>query len=181
LVCALALVAVGILDRSPAAATPLTVLVSAAGPELDGPAALASFDFTLLFDAGITVQSVNFGSNLGDPADSIQEFDATVPGALTLSELSFLLDLSGQPDAFVLATLLFDVPGENLAAALASIHIDPTSPGLGDELGNAIPLSLLRVSSPDQPISPVPEPSTLTLLGSVIALVATVTRRQRRG
>jgi hypothetical protein len=180
----IAIVAVCVLEGlgGKADAAPLGVTVSVSGPEIAGSAAVGAYDLTLLFDSGIAVQSWQFGDqlHLGNPGDSLQMADDSIAGELYAGEVSFVFDLSGQLDHFTLLSIIFDVPDGNLIQAFGSIQLDQALSVIGDSLGQPLPLGVVQISSPDVPTTPVPEPSTLLLIGSGAAsLIARRVRRSR--
>jgi hypothetical protein len=170
------------LSPSPAEAAPLLVVVSASGPAIAGPTtALGDFDLHMAFNAGVTVQSVTFGSelNLGVIGNSFQLADAGTPGVLRALEISFVSPatlVALQADTFTLISVLFETGALTPAAAFASLQLQQAV--LGDAIGNPLEARRLLTVSADG-LTPVPEPATALLLGTAIASWIARSRRRR--
>ncbi|MCF8040277.1 MAG: PEP-CTERM sorting domain-containing protein [Desulfohalobiaceae bacterium] len=142
---------------------------------------VGGFDFNVLFDDTILdFDSYSLSDNLGYIGDitdpSAEALDWSVGdlggGAVHLSEVSWLGDLSFQPDSFSLATLSFT--GIDVGASL--LAFDLTSPLIiGDAWGNeicAVPLSgKIKVN-------PVPEPTTMLLFGTGMVGFGAILRKK---
>lgn len=149
---------------------PLDVAVAISGLDNDD---LGGFDLSLAFDPVVLrYQSYSLGMELADPIFGVYDLsdDSDAPsGLLQLAEAATLIDLTGQPDAFVLATVSFIAlrPGTT-ALTLSSI-------GLFDDLGD--PLAVDTVSDAS---ATVPLPSTLLLMPAGIGLLQLRRRRACR-
>lgn len=118
---------------------------------------LGGFDLDLDFDpAVIQYQSYSLGVELVDPIfgqDDFSDDSNAASGRLQLAEVSWLLDFTGQPDAFVLATLSFvaQQPGDS-PLTLSRV-------ALSDDLGGVLDVDSVAGGSVS-----VPVPGTLLLL-----------------
>lgn len=96
------------LEASGTGVVALTLGIEGLGPGVG----VGGFDFDVSFDpAVLSFSAVSFGAELGGPIFSLQDASAS-GGVVDLSELSLLPSgvlAALQPDAFVLATILFDV------------------------------------------------------------------------
>lgn len=160
-----------------------TVDVNIAGlHDSDPDEILSSFVLNVSFDSSLlNPQNVTFGSFLGGPDNSSQDFFfdlSTTSGVVTFAETSHLsdsdLDLL-QPDNFSLATLTFEAIGEGNTllsfsyADLVGLDFEP------------LPVTEGGLGSADvaiQPATNVPEPGTLMLMAS--GLVFFAARRRNR-
>jgi len=123
----------------------VAVTLAISGVEALAEPSLGSFDFDLGFDDSVlSFADVQFGTFLGGPADSLQS-EGAAGGVVDLAEVSLvfpnvlLQDL--QPDAFILATVLFDV----LVTETTTTTISLTQALLSD--GNAQAISVDPVAS----------------------------------
>lgn len=173
------------LDLMPADSTialsgsvPLSLVVSGLNADSQN---VSAYDILLAFNpAIINVTGVVFGTGLGGPSDSIQGTDPSVPGALQVFEVSFLLDaaLAGlQGDSVTLAVLNFSGVG------LGTSSVEFTSVTMvGKTDANGLPTTLepalggARVTVVERP---TPEPGSLLLL-AVGLCALTVAARVRR-
>ncbi|MCX6632133.1 MAG: cohesin domain-containing protein [Candidatus Solibacter sp.] len=155
------------------------------------PPSVSTFDLTLSFDpAVIHATGADFGLLLGDPA-WYEAFTGVVlsPDSINLAEVSLLSpsDLDAlQPASFTLATLWFQAVG----LGTTPLHFVPgTVPGVSgldvkDGLGVLMsPITSLDGTIEVTGITPVPEPSSLTLalLMGGIVFVRTAARRLGAG
>lgn len=136
---------------------------------------LAAFDLNVNYDATLlTFDSYTLTDELGslsEPAGAPDAQDWSLgddgSGTVNLSVLSYLLEFSGQPDAFTLATLSFS--GD--ADAMTSISLSEVV--LYDESGDQI--SIQNVSGTH--ICIVPIPGTIWLLGTMLGVGGIIRRR----
>ncbi len=127
---------------------------------------LGGFDMNLSFNGGVTgYQNTLFSTDLDD---SLFYGLSAVPSSngLNLSGLSLLWDFSSQLSAFKLFTLSFSADN----AGVSTLKLDDfiLSNSWGEEFASANYLAEITVT--DKPVS-VPEPGTLGLLFSALALV----------
>jgi hypothetical protein len=135
---------------------------------------LAGFDLIVNFDDTIlSFLGYTLGDGLGESMDfSLGDLDA---GMVYLSEMSFLWDLSFQPDRFSLATLSFE--GMSRGASDLFFSDVTLSDDWGDQLDAILdPSSIMIVDG----TNPVPEPTTMTLFGVGLILMAGVNRKVNR-
>ena len=83
------------------------------------------------------------------------DFRDTEPGSINLSELSFLIDFSLQPDTFTLASLTFDAM--NIGAATYGFTYTDFSDGLGNNIA-------LDITEGNVLVKAVPVTNTILLL-----------------
>lgn len=130
------------------------------------PDSLGAFDITVGFDpTRLSFTDYSFGNLLGDIglAEAVDTSAGDIGGAVSLTEVSLLpaASLDGlQPDAFVLATLDFDVI--NLAPSIVTQLSVLPGPTLSDALG--MPLSVTGLGSAS--VTGIPVPGTLFLLAA---------------
>jgi len=152
---------------------PIDVAVGITGLESDGfDEIVAAFDIDVLYDSSLLdPTSVAFGDPLlGDMLDdlffpgffSLYSDDTSTAGVWNLAGLSFLSDADlafQQGDSFVLAVLTFDVLNEGFAALDFGLDL-----ALGKDVKG-------RNNDPILPVSEVPEPGTLLLMGAGMLLL----------
>ena len=138
---------------------------------------VGAFDFNVLFnDAVLAFDSYSLTDNLGD----ISAGDASDwswgdlgGGTANLAELSWLGDLSFQPDSFTLATLSFT----GIGAGTSLLFFDSVL--ISDAWGYDI---CTIPGAGAVSVAPVPEPGTFLLLGAgILGLVAVRFRGNRKG
>lgn len=144
---------------------------------------LGTFDLIVSFDSSILqFDHAAFGDPiLGDQLDlfglgAVTFLDDAVPGQVSLSELSFDLEIdlnNMQPSTFTLATLFFISIGEG--ESLLNIADFYT---LGDAAGD--PLTLASVNSASINVKPVPEPTTMLLFTTGLIGLAGFRRRLKK-
>jgi len=148
----------------------VTITVSVSGIEALAEPSLGAFDLDLFFDATVlSYADIDFGPFLGGPADSLQSVNSGF-GLVDFAEVSLvfpnslLQDL--QPDAFVLATITFDVLATE--ETLTSVGLSQTL--LSD--GNGQQISVVPVA-PIELVAAIPEVSGAHVfgLGALVALV----------
>lgn len=145
----------------------LSVEIAISG--LDG-ADLGGFDLSLAFDpAVIQYQSYSLGTALIDPGLGQQDLtddSGAATGLLKLAEVSYLLDFSGQPEAFVLATVSF------IARQPGSSELSLSFVDLSDDFGDP-----LTVYTSNNASVTVPLPGTLLLVPAGLGLLHLRRRR----
>jgi hypothetical protein len=147
-----------------------------------GSPSLSEFDIDLTFGDPtniLTFDSLEFGLFLGDPLDATETSTSVliVPGSFVgLSEDSLLsaaaLDAL-QPSSFSLATLTF------IGSNVGTMTIGGDLFELLDTSGSALIHTFGPVGSASITVSPVPEPSTMLLLGSGLIGLAAYRRRPK--
>jgi hypothetical protein len=118
---------------------------------------LGGFDLNVRFDeAVISFVTYSLGNGLGAISSEAGDWSSGILGGgiVNLVEISYLSDLSAQPDSFTLATLSFT------GAALGNSILSFSDVTLSDAYGDRLVPSLESGS-----VSVVPEPGTLLLLG----------------
>jgi hypothetical protein len=140
---------------------------------------LSTYDLDVHFDdSHLTFENAVFGDpQLGNQLD-LQNFGAnlssaviTSPGLLNLYELSFdsVSDLNDlQADSFTLAVLTFAVISEQTS------NLEMTINTIGDANGDA-----LSAQAASSTVAPVPLPSALWLMGSVLAVICRQVNKQK--
>lgn len=153
----------------------LDLVVSGLGNS--GPDSLGAFDISVGFDPGkLTFTGYSLGDLLGDIglSEAIDASSGDVGGAVNLVEVSLLsavaLDAL-QPDAFVLATLQFDVI--NLAPSVVTQLSVLGGPVLADAFASSLAITGLGTAS----ITGVPVPGTVFLLAATVFGWLTTRRR----
>lgn len=119
---------------------------------------LAGFDIDVKFDPNLlSFSSYRLGAELTDPVFGQDDWSlgAVDSGVVNLSELSYLLDFSGQPNSFSIATITFDT----LAAGAALFNFDHFD--FTDGMGSPLQLNALNGGVR---INPVPLPGVWSLL-----------------
>jgi hypothetical protein len=115
---------------------------------------LAAYVVDLGFnDDALDFEDVSFGSELGQPGDSITDADAAA-GVVSVAETSLLSDFSGQPDVFTLFTLTFSAQALG-NSAFSFLTVDFSDPNI-----NAID------ASAGGNVNVVPDPGTAWLFVS---------------
>ena len=153
----------------------LELLVSGLGNF--GPDSLGAFDISVGYDPSrLSFTGYSLGDLLGDNglADAIDASAGDVGGAVNLAEVSLLSAASLdalQPDAFVLATLQFDVI--NLSPSVVTQLSVLAGPVLADAFASPIAVTGLGSAS----VTGVPVPGTLLLLTASVFGWLTTRRR----
>jgi hypothetical protein len=135
---------------------------------------LGAFFTEITFNNSIlSLDSVSYGSFLGDPNDPVETdiLTTTGPGLVSLDEFSFLFDFeldALQPDSFTLASLSFSGIG------LGTSTIDFGFIDLSDAVGFTINPSLAGANIS---VTSVPEPSSLLLFLIGIGFILLRTQR----
>lgn len=125
---------------------------------------LAEFSFDINYDDSIlTFDSYVLGTELTDPFWGQDDWSLGDRGGgiINLSELSWLMDFSSQPDVFRLATVSFT------GLTLGTSSLSFSNVILGDDWGDPLSADLETGT-----VSPVPEPATILLLGTGPAAVS---------
>lgn len=154
------------------------VEVVISGLTAGGDDSVGDFDLDVTYDASLlTASGVTFGTELGDGFfTSLQSFSLATSGVVDLAEISFLFDLSGQSASFTLATLSFNTVGVGTSALTFSQSI--VGDAFGVDLNPTSGTGSVTVENTGP--NPIPEPSTMLLLGTGLAgLAAWRLRRQQ--
>jgi hypothetical protein len=134
---------------------------------------LAGFDLTVNFDDTIlSFLGYSLGDGLGESMD-LSGGDSGA-GMFHIGEASLEWDLGFQPDSFSLATLSF----EGIAEGLSDLFLSDVT--LADDWGNSLQASLGNGSVLIGNTSAVPEPTTMTLFGLGLILMAGINRNMNR-
>ncbi len=144
---------------------------------------VGSFDIDLTYNSTIlSGQSITLGNGLGDPGNPLETFPVAASfagGVADISEISFLDEstLQGlQGSSFTLATLSF----QGSANGLSPLTITQSVVANGDLNTQSLTVNLETGAIQVGDLAPVPEPTTLLLVGTGTALAA-LRRRRRRG
>ena len=134
---------------------------------------LADFSIDLNYDAAVlSFTGYTLGSELTDPLWGQDDWSTgDSGGVINLSELSWLEDLSSQPDSFTLATVSFDgitVGTSALTISNLVLGSDLYLPIFADVNGGSIEVS-----------APVPEPTTMLLFGIGLLVFAGINRKKK--
>ena len=131
---------------------------------------LGAFDLNINYDSTIlSFNTYSLGDGLGDIAAGDADdwsFGDDGLGTINLAELSWLLDLSSQPDTFTLATVSFTGTGTGTSPLSFSNVI--LSDDLAGELIATTEGGSISVSSGGG-AAPVPEPATMFLMVTGLA------------
>lgn len=134
---------------------------------------LGAFDLNLNYeDTFLSFDSYVLGDGLGDidAGDAADWSQGDLGGGvINLAELSWLDDLSSQPDSFCLATVFFT------GSAVGTSSLSFSDVDLGDEWGDSITDPSLETGS----VTVVPVPTALWLLGSGLIGLVGLRRRGR--
>ena len=148
--------------------TPVTVDVVISGLNAANEI-VSAFDLDVTYDSSIlSATNVTFGLDLGDPSnfEALTAFTLSSPGVVDFAELSLLSDTDLailQGDSVTLATLGFD--SLDVGTSPLNFVLDQ----FNDVKGRNNEILPLTVGSGNVTVAPIPEPSTMFLLGSGFA------------
>lgn len=139
---------------------------------------LGAFDISINYDSTILgFNTYTLGNGLGDvaagDADNLSSGDDGA-GNINLAELSYLWDLSSQPDSFTLATISFSGIGAGTSPLLFS------NVTLSDYWGYPLTATTENgsVSIIASSTAPVPEPATMLLMATGLAGMFGISRKK---
>jgi hypothetical protein len=143
-----------------------------------GPPSLGSYDVDFSYDATILdAASVSFDIFLGGPGGSFPLSDLTTPGAVALSETSFLSEAeldALQSDSFRIAEIWFDT----LDVGISDLTFTLTD--LFDATLTADPIPVTQVVDGSIEVTAAPEPGSVALLSTSLGFLTWRRRRRRR-
>ena len=155
----------------------------------NGPPSLGAFSLDITFDPGIlSFNSVGFPGFLGDPDTLINSFfsdsletdifiDTSIPGTVTLLEISFL-EADSTSCIFCLPPFLNDLQGDSFTLAFlnftaisaGSSNLELSNVVLSDALGSEIPVNP-NTDLKNATVNVISEPASIVLLGSGLGVV----------
>ena len=153
---------------------------------------IGSFDIDIHYDASLLQWTgYSLGSELADPVWGQLDLSRGLlsPGVVNVAEVATLLDLSGQPEEFILATLDFKAIAPGDARVDFWIQSVSTEDGWYINEWGVAPLDPIKITSgtgpvdptdPVDPPHPVSLPGTLTLLGLGLFLLWAARRAPRQ-
>ena len=130
---------------------------------------VSAYDLDVTYDnAVLTATKVSFGFLLGDPSffEVLESFDISSPGIVDFAALSLLSDAdldALQGDSVTLATLSFD------SLSVGTSPLNFVLDQFNDVKGKNNEILSLEVGDGNISVAPIPEPSTILLLGSGLA------------
>ncbi len=138
---------------------------------------VGAYDFNVSWDPTfLDFVTIDFGPYLDGPSMSVQSFDSSTPGLLSVSEFSSgsLGMQDGTP--FTLFTLTFDA----VAAGTSDFHFTPGSSSGFDFLADAFGQTLdVEIREGKIRVDPVPVPAAVWFLLSGLAAIGIRARRSR--
>lgn len=166
---------------------PVTVEVQVTELDPTSPIIVGTYDFNVLYDPLMfSFTGIDFGTRLGGPVDSIQDWSDLTPGSLNVAEVSLLsgsdlAPLQASLAEFVLFSLNFNAIGEGTNSLSFSGNIAPGNDFLGDSTEQVNVIALAPTGTGSITVNPraAPEPGTLSLMAA--AAFAMAWRRRRRG